>query len=95
MAKARGRVISPSAIASGLAALMVGRAVDMTYPRRFREPGATMLEVRGLSAATGVAVSGEVTLDAALKDKAKPGETRYSSLTPPKTLEFRGGPTRI
>jgi ribose transport system ATP-binding protein len=38
-----------------LVRLMVGRTVDMTYPRRFREPGATMLEVRGLSAATGVA----------------------------------------
>jgi ribose transport system ATP-binding protein len=38
-----------------LVRLMVGRTVDTTYPRRFREPGATMLEVRGLSAATGVA----------------------------------------
>jgi ribose transport system ATP-binding protein len=38
-----------------LVRLMVGRAVDMTYPRRFREAGATMLEVRGLAAATGVA----------------------------------------
>ena len=35
-----------------LVRLMVGRNVDMTYPRRFREPGATMLEVRGLAAAT-------------------------------------------
>ncbi|MGD0565237.1 MAG: sugar ABC transporter ATP-binding protein [Roseiarcus sp.] len=38
-----------------LVRLMVGRTVDMTYPRRFRAPGATMLEVRGLSAASGVA----------------------------------------
>jgi ribose transport system ATP-binding protein len=38
-----------------LVRLMVGRSIDMTYPRRFRQPGATMLEARGLSAATGVA----------------------------------------
>jgi len=38
-----------------LVRLMVGRNVDMTYPRRFREPGPTMLEVRGLAAESGVA----------------------------------------
>jgi ribose transport system ATP-binding protein len=38
-----------------LVRLMVGRNVDMTYPRHFREPGATMLEVKGLAAETGVA----------------------------------------
>ena len=38
-----------------LVRLMVGRTVDTTYPRHFRAPGATMLEVRGLAAATGVA----------------------------------------
>src|SRR6202012_4317640 len=38
-----------------LVRLMVGRTVDMSYPRRFRAPGETMLEVRGLAAATGVA----------------------------------------
>ncbi|MFZ2110213.1 MAG: sugar ABC transporter ATP-binding protein [Roseiarcus sp.] len=38
-----------------LVRLMVGRNVDMTYPRRFREPGPTMLEVRGLAAESGIA----------------------------------------
>ena len=32
-----------------LVRLMVGRSVDTTYPRQFRKPGATMLEVRGVS----------------------------------------------
>jgi ribose transport system ATP-binding protein len=38
-----------------LVRLMVGRNVDMTYPRHFRQPGATMLDVKGLAAETGVA----------------------------------------
>ncbi len=37
-----------------LVRLMVGRSVDTTYPRQFRKPGATMLEVRGLSAVSGI-----------------------------------------
>ena len=37
-----------------LVRLMVGRSIDMTYPRRFREPGEVMLNVRGLSTPTGV-----------------------------------------
>jgi ribose transport system ATP-binding protein len=38
-----------------LVRLMVGRSVDMTYPRHFRAPGETVLQVSGLSAATGIA----------------------------------------
>jgi ribose transport system ATP-binding protein len=37
-----------------LVRLMVGRSVDTTYPRQFRKPGATMLEVRGLSSTSGI-----------------------------------------
>jgi ribose transport system ATP-binding protein len=37
-----------------LVRMMVGRTVDMSYPRRFREPGAVALEVKGLSAANGI-----------------------------------------
>ncbi len=37
-----------------LVRLMVGRSVDMTYPRRFGAPGETLLEVRGLSAPNGI-----------------------------------------
>jgi ribose transport system ATP-binding protein len=33
---------------------MVGRSVDTTYPRQFRKPGATMLEVRGLSSTSRI-----------------------------------------
>ena len=43
-----------------LVRLMVGRSVNMTYPRHFRAPGATILEVRGLSAETGIA---DISLD--------------------------------
>jgi ribose transport system ATP-binding protein len=36
--------------------MMVGRSVDMTYPRTFAEkPGKTLLEVKGLSASSGIA----------------------------------------
>ncbi len=35
--------------------LMVGRSVDMTYPRQFRPAGEVMLEVRDLSAPSGIA----------------------------------------
>ena len=38
-----------------LVQMMVGRSVDMTYPRHFTTPGETLLEVRGLSAASGIA----------------------------------------
>ena len=38
-----------------LVRLMVGRPVNMTYPRHFRVPGPVMLEVRGLSASSGIA----------------------------------------
>ena len=37
-----------------LVRMMVGRSVDTTYPRKFREPGKVVLEVKGLSAATGI-----------------------------------------
>ncbi len=38
-----------------LVRMMVGRTVDMSYPRKFAEtPGKVMLEVKGLSAATGI-----------------------------------------
>jgi ribose transport system ATP-binding protein len=39
-----------------LVRMMVGRNVDMSYPRNFSEkPGDVLLEVKGLSAATGIA----------------------------------------
>jgi ribose transport system ATP-binding protein len=39
-----------------LVRMMVGRSVDMTYPRTFAAtPGKTLLEVKGLSASTGIA----------------------------------------
>jgi len=38
-----------------LVRLMVGRSVDMTYPRQFHAPGEVILDVRGLSAHTGIA----------------------------------------
>jgi ribose transport system ATP-binding protein len=38
-----------------LVRLMVGRSVDMTYPRQFHEPGDVILDVQGLSARTGIA----------------------------------------
>jgi ribose transport system ATP-binding protein len=38
-----------------LVTLMVGRSVDMTYPRRFRAPGPAMLETRELASEGGVA----------------------------------------
>ena len=39
-----------------LVRMMVGRSVDMTYPRTFATaPGKTLLEVKGLSAASGIA----------------------------------------
>jgi ribose transport system ATP-binding protein len=39
-----------------LVRMMVGRTVDMTYPRTFVEtPGAVMLQVKGLSAPSGIA----------------------------------------
>ena len=35
--------------------MMVGRNVDMTYPRQFAQsPGKVLLEVKGLSARTGI-----------------------------------------
>jgi ribose transport system ATP-binding protein len=37
-----------------LVQMMVGRSVDMTYPRHFTTPGETLLDVRGLSAASGI-----------------------------------------
>jgi ribose transport system ATP-binding protein len=43
-----------------LVRLMVGRSVNMTYPRHFRTPGETILEVRGISAETGIA---DISLD--------------------------------
>ena len=40
-----------------LVRLMVGRSVDTTYPRQFRKPGATMLEVAVFQPFRGSAVS--------------------------------------
>jgi ribose transport system ATP-binding protein len=37
-----------------LVRMMVGRTVDMTYPRNFRKPGEIVLEVKGMSAANGI-----------------------------------------
>jgi ribose transport system ATP-binding protein len=37
-----------------LVRMMVGRTVDMSYPRRFNEPGEVVLDVKGLSAANGI-----------------------------------------
>jgi len=37
-----------------LVQMMVGRSVDMTYPRHFGAPGETLLEISGLSAASGI-----------------------------------------
>jgi ribose transport system ATP-binding protein len=68
-----------------LVRLMVGRAVDMTYPRRFREPGAAMLEVRGLAASSGVAGidltvrEGEIVAFAASSARAAPKSRAPSS----------------
>jgi ribose transport system ATP-binding protein len=38
-----------------LVRLMVGRTVNMTYPRHFRAPGEVILDVKGLSADSGIA----------------------------------------
>ncbi len=48
-------VLPHEASPAELVRLMVGRTVDMTYPRTFRAPGEVMLDVRNLSAATGIA----------------------------------------
>jgi ribose transport system ATP-binding protein len=37
-----------------LVRMMVGRAVDITYPRNFRQPGEVVLDVKGLSAPNGI-----------------------------------------
>lgn len=37
-----------------LVRMMVGRTVDMSYPRHFAEPGEIVLEVKGLSAKNGI-----------------------------------------
>jgi ribose transport system ATP-binding protein len=49
--------VSPGAVSSDdLVRMMVGRTVDMSYPRTFVEtPGNVMLEVKGLSAPSGIA----------------------------------------
>lgn len=48
--------VLPGAVSSDdLIRMMVGRSVDMSYPRTFAEtPGSIVLEVRGLSAASGI-----------------------------------------
>ncbi len=38
-----------------LVQLMVGRSIDMTYPRNFREPGKVVLEVKNLAGPSGIA----------------------------------------
>ena len=48
-------LLPAEATPEALVRLMVGRSVDTTYPRRFRAPGAPMLEVKDLSAASGIA----------------------------------------
>jgi ribose transport system ATP-binding protein len=49
--------VTPDAVSSDdLVRMMVGRTVDMSYPRTFVEtPGKVMLEVKGLSAPSGIA----------------------------------------
>lgn len=41
--------------ADKLVQMMVGRSVDMTYPRNFRAPGKVVLEVKNLSGPSGIA----------------------------------------
>jgi ribose transport system ATP-binding protein len=43
-----------------LVRLMVGRPVNMTYPRQFRAPGKVILEVQGLNAPSGIS---DISLD--------------------------------
>jgi ribose transport system ATP-binding protein len=50
-----GSLLPHEASADELVRLMVGRSVDMTYSRIFREPGPVMLEVRGLAGPSGIA----------------------------------------
>ena len=52
-------LLPAAATPEALVRLMVGRSVDTTYPRRFRAPGAPMLEVKDLASASGIA---EITL---------------------------------
>ncbi len=49
--------VKPGAVSSDdLVRMMVGRSVDMSYPRTFAEsPGKVMLEVKGLASASGIA----------------------------------------
>ena len=49
--------VKPGAVSSDdLVRMMVGRSVDMSYPRTFAQaPGKVMLEVKGLSSASGIA----------------------------------------
>ena len=50
-----GEVNPPLTTPDELVRMMVGRSVDMTYPRTFAAaPGKMMLEVKGLSASTGI-----------------------------------------
>jgi len=50
-----GEVDPARATPDELVRMMVGRTVDMSYPRHFVEkPGKVLLEVKGLSAATGI-----------------------------------------
>lgn len=50
-----GEVDPARATPDDLVRMMVGRNVDMSYPRHFAEkPGKVLLEVRGLSASTGI-----------------------------------------
>jgi ribose transport system ATP-binding protein len=51
-----GEVDPAHATADQLVRMMVGRTIDMSYPRSFAaKPGKTLLEVRGLSASSGIA----------------------------------------
>jgi ribose transport system ATP-binding protein len=51
-----GEADPATATANELVRMMVGRSVDISYPRQFAEsPGKVLLEVKGLSALTGIA----------------------------------------
>jgi ribose transport system ATP-binding protein len=49
-----GSLLPHEATADELVRLMVGRSVDMSYSRIFRDPGPVMLEVRGLAGRSGI-----------------------------------------
>src|SRR5690606_28137574 len=50
-----GHVLPPALRPDRQDQMMVGRTVDMTYPRNFRQPGRVVLEVKNLSGPSGIA----------------------------------------